>query len=147
MTIAQNPEIAAAYEDVRNDKSETNWLSLEYVSDKKDELKLAKSGSGGLTEFVKELKPDQAAFGYIRVPISNDELSQRTKFVLVCWCGPQVKVMRKAKLGIHKSEVKKVLQAFSIEVMGSDVHDLDEKDIVLQLRKAGGKYHLNCNES
>ncbi|KAJ1987889.1 hypothetical protein H4R33_002659 [Dimargaris cristalligena] len=138
MTVAKNPEIANAYEDVRDDKTATNWLLLEYESDKKDDLKLSKTGEGGLQEFVKELKPDQAAFGYIRVPISNDELSQRTKFVLVCWCGPKVKVMRKAKLGIHKTEVKNVIRTFSIELMGSDIHDFDEKEVVLRLKKAGG---------
>ncbi|KAJ1960868.1 hypothetical protein IWQ62_004068 [Dispira parvispora] len=137
-STSQKPEIATAYNDVRDDKTDTNWLLLEYVSDKVDELTLAQTGTGGLDEFVKHLQPNQAAFGYIRIPISNDELSQRTKFVLVCWCGPQVKVMRKAKLGIHKAEVKNVLRTFSIEIMASDLHDLDEKDVVLKLRKAGG---------
>ncbi|KAJ1650822.1 hypothetical protein IWQ61_008469 [Dispira simplex] len=132
------PEIATAYDDVRDDKTDKNWLLLEYVSDKVDELTLAQTGTGGLGEFVKHLQPNQAAFGYIRIPISNDELSQRIKFVFVCWCGPQVKVMRKAKLGIHKAEVKNVLRTFSIEIMASDLHDLDEKDVVLKLRKASG---------
>lgn len=35
-----------------------------------------------------------------RVKVANDELSQRVKFVLVPWCGPQVKVMRRAKLSV-----------------------------------------------
>jgi hypothetical protein len=59
------------------------------------------SGSGGLPEFLTHLKEDQAGFGYLRMQVGNDNLSQRAKFVLVSWCGPQVKVMRKAKLSVR----------------------------------------------
>jgi hypothetical protein len=67
---------AAAYEDVRNDKTETNFLVMSYPEGK-DELTLLASGSGGLAELSAHLKPDIACFSYIRMTIGNDELSQR----------------------------------------------------------------------
>ncbi|KAK9719255.1 hypothetical protein K7432_004889 [Basidiobolus ranarum] len=102
MPLVSDPEIEAAYEDVRNDKTDTNWLLLTYSENKRDVLEVKSTGTGGLAEFVDNLEPDQAAFGYLRMVISNDELSQRVKFVFVSWCGPSVKVMRKAKLSVSQ---------------------------------------------
>ena len=79
-----------------------------------------------------------AAFGYLRIVLGNDELSQRAKFVLVCWCGAEVKVMRKAKLSVHIADVKRVCKAFAVEVTASVPEELDTKDITLQLQKAMG---------
>ncbi|KAI9500778.1 hypothetical protein GGI25_006291 [Coemansia spiralis] len=139
MGLCDNPEIKQAYEDVRDDKSETTWILLEYdESSKSDVLQVATKGSGNIEELKTHLKEDAAAFGYIRVPMANDELSQRTKFVLISWCGPKAKVMRRAKLGVQKSELKKVLCSFSIEVPADDVADLNAKEILLLLKKAGG---------
>ncbi|KAJ1962601.1 hypothetical protein GGI12_002552 [Dipsacomyces acuminosporus] len=138
MGLCDNPEINEAYNDVRNDKSDTNWLLLEFVDDRKDELKVGGAGAGGLEELKSKLKEDFAAFGYVRMTMSNDELSQRTKFVFISWCGPRTRVMRKAKLGVQKCELQKVLRTFSIEVNSSEPNDLNSDDILLQLRKAGG---------
>ncbi|KAJ1826080.1 hypothetical protein LPJ56_002366, partial [Coemansia sp. RSA 2599] len=132
------PEIQDAYNDVRNDKTETNWLLLEFVGGRKDELKVASTGSDGLPGLIQNLKPDTAAFGYVRMVMANDELSQRTKFVLLTWCGPDTPVMRKAKLSVQKADVKNVLRAFSIEVAASDSSELEEESILLQLKRAGG---------
>ena len=102
------------------------------------------SGTGGLDEFKGKLKDDQPAFGFLRITIGNDELvsvillypaiqhqsirspilnhnvshkqSKRAKFVLVSWCGPQVKVMRKAKLSVHIADVKSVIKNFAVEI-------------------------------
>ncbi|KAJ3224165.1 hypothetical protein HK099_000156 [Clydaea vesicula] len=114
-----NSDATTAYEDVRDDKSATNWLLLGYVDDKKDDLSLVGTGSGGLTELKTFLKPDQANFGYIRVTVGNDEL-------------------RKAKLSVHISDVKNVLKAFAIEIAACDLEDLDSKKVDLLVKKAMG---------
>ncbi|KAJ1837063.1 hypothetical protein LPJ73_007520 [Coemansia sp. RSA 2703] len=113
-------------------------MLLEFVDDRKDELKVACTGSTGLDGLKSELKDNAAAFGYIRMAMANDELSQRTKFVFVAWCGPQTRVMRRAKLSVQKAEVKNVLRNFSIEIAASETSELDAKSIMLQLKKAGG---------
>ncbi|EGF79454.1 hypothetical protein BATDEDRAFT_89530 [Batrachochytrium dendrobatidis JAM81] len=131
-------DIGAAYEDVRNDKSATNWLLLEYVDDKTDVLKVAKTGTGGFAEFKQQLGESKASFGYVRQVVGNDELSKRAKFVLVSWCGTQVKVMRKAKLSVHIADVKSVIKNFAIEISAQSLDDLKDKDIDLLLKKAMG---------
>ena len=54
------------------------------------------------------------------------------------WIGSGVKVMRKAKLGVHSGDVQSVLRSFSIAVPASTLEDLAEQPIVVRLRKAGG---------
>lgn len=85
--ILSDPDIAQAYEDVRSDKSETKWMVLKYESALKDNLKLAQTGSGTIEELCESLGEDEAAYGYVRVKLGNDEYSERTKFVFVVWAG------------------------------------------------------------
>ena len=87
---------------------------------------------------VEQLKEDQAAYGYIRMTVGNDDLSKRSKFVFVTWCGKQVKVMRRAKLSVHISAVKSVLKSFAVEISASEKKEINEKDLTLLLKKAMG---------
>jgi len=98
----------------------------------------AAKARGGLSEFVEQLQDDAAGWGYVRLNMSNDQYSQRVKFVLVSWCGAEVKPMRRAKLSIQISDVKQVLRSFHIEIATSDRDDLDEAKVLLRLRQVGG---------
>ena len=138
MADVQDSTIQEAYDDVRNDKTSTNWLLLNYESERSDKLKLSATGSEGLDELKDKLEEDQASFVYARITYANDKESQRHKFILIIWIGPKVKIMRKAKLSVHRADVKSVLRQFSIEVPASSTEDLNEDSIVVQLRKAGG---------
>ncbi|CAJ0749471.1 24480_t:CDS:2, partial [Entrophospora sp. SA101] len=112
---------------------------IEYESNKSDKLILKAKGTGGLSELVENLNESEAGFAYVRVNVSNDELSVRTKFIFVTWTGSNVKIMRKAKLSVHVSDVKRVLQvAYAIEVNAHEKSELSEREIITQLRKAGG---------
>ena len=86
-SILTDAEIAQAYEDVRDDKSETSWLVLKYESATKDNLKLDSTGTGDISEMCEHLGNDEAAYAYIRMKLGNDEYSERVKFVFVVWAG------------------------------------------------------------
>ena len=132
------PEIAAAYEAVRSDKDETNWLLISYAAAVGNKLTLTKTGTGGLSELAAELDDTQVQYAYARVEYANDAESKRVKFAMIIWIGSSAKVMRKARASIESGEVKKVLSHHSVQVDASDKSDLDEKDIVARLRRAGG---------
>ncbi|KAF8960330.1 ADF-like domain-containing protein [Flammula alnicola] len=138
MADLTDPSISEAYLEVRNDKSETNWLLLDYESDRSDKLKIAQTGTGGLSELKEALDDSKASYAYVRVSYSNDKESTREKFILVVWIGPNCKVMRKAKISVHAADVKNVLRVYSIEVPAREKDDLNEDPIVVRLRKAGG---------
>jgi len=138
MSGANSPDIIAAYDAVRSDKDETTWLIISYASAVGDKLSLAATGTGGLSELATKLDNSQAQYAYVRVEYANDTESKRVKFVLIIWIGEGTKVMRKARVSIESGEVKRVLGHHSIQVDARDKGDLDEKDIVVRLRKAGG---------
>ncbi|KAE8451224.1 hypothetical protein EG329_004388 [Mollisiaceae sp. DMI_Dod_QoI] len=138
MSGADSPEILAAYDAVRSDKDETNWLIISYASAVGDKLKLSETGSGGISELAEKLDPSQAQYAYVRVEYANDTESKRVKFVMVIWIGEGTKVMRKARVSIESGAVKKVLGHHSIQVDAREKGDLKEDDIVKRLRKAGG---------
>ncbi|EKD19142.1 uncharacterized protein L3040_007253 [Drepanopeziza brunnea f. sp. 'multigermtubi'] len=138
MSGVDAPEIKTAYDDVRSDTSETNWLIISYASASGDKLILSETGTGGLPELQSKLDPSQAQYAYVRVEYANDTESKRVKFVLVIWIGEGTKVMRKARVSIESGAVKRVLGHHSIQVDARDKGDLDEGDIVVRLRKAGG---------
>jgi len=138
MADVSDSEISTAYEEVRSNKTDTNWLLLDYEGPKSDKLKLTATGKGGLEELKTHLSDANASFAYVRVSYKNDEESQREKFFLVIWIGNGVKVMRRGKISVHSADVKTVLRTFSIEVAAKDKDDLDEGPIIARLRKAGG---------
>ncbi|KAI1505722.1 hypothetical protein F5X99DRAFT_367461 [Biscogniauxia marginata] len=138
MSGVDSPEILAAYDAVRSDKDETNWLLISYASAVGDKLVLSATGTGGLPELTSKLDDGQAQYGYVRVEYANDTESRRVKFALVIWIGESTKVMRKARVSIESGAVKRVLAHHSIQVDARDKGDLEEKDIVARLRKAGG---------
>ncbi|SGY43943.1 BQ5605_C001g00088 [Microbotryum silenes-dioicae] len=156
MADVPSPDIAAADEDVRNDNE----------GDKSDKLNLTATGTGvrsilnqerswNLGDRVLMLcfrnrvwrnsRPSSRMRG-LASPMrgssvytySNDKESTRDKFIFITYIGSGVRVMRKAKISVHKSEVQKALRAFSIEVQAENEDDLDEGPIVTRLRKAGG---------
>jgi hypothetical protein len=90
--ILSDADISKAYEDVRSDKSETTWLVLKYESATKDNLKLAASGTGDIAEMVETFGDDEAAYGYVRMKLGNDEYSERVKFAFVVWAGTSIGV-------------------------------------------------------
>jgi len=138
MADVSDPKIDEAYQDVRSDKSETNWLLLDYESERSDKLALTATGLGGLEELREHLDDTKASFAYARIQYANDKESKREKFILITWIGPNCKVMRKAKISVHAADVKAVLRAFSMEIPAREKNDLEEEPIVVKLRKAGG---------
>jgi hypothetical protein len=66
-------------------------------------------GEGGLAELVEQFADDQAQYAYLRV-VSGDSESKRTKFVFISWCGPSVGALKRAKMSVHKADVKKVIK-------------------------------------
>lgn len=138
MSGADSPEIQDAYNKVRDDKDETNWLLISYAAPKGDAVKLTATGTGGLEDLKSHLDDSQAQYAYVRIEYANDTESTRVKFALIIWIGENTGVMRKAKVSIQSGGVKKVLHHHSVQVDARTKSDLDEKDIVVRLRKAGG---------
>jgi len=134
MCDVSNPDVAAAYQEIRTDANATNWILLGYEG---NSIVLQGKGSGGLSEAVNDLKDDQCQYLYLRV-ISGDQESRRTKFVFISWCGEQVGALKRAKMSVHKASVKSVIKDFGIEMHSTNKEDLSEDDLMQRVKKASG---------
>lgn len=84
------------------------------------------------------LDDSQVQYGYVRIEYANDAESTRVKFALIVWIGENTKVMRKARVSVESGEVKRVLSHHSVAITAGDKSELDDKELVARLRKAGG---------
>lgn len=129
-----DPKIVEAYEDVRNDNSESNWLMLGYGSSKKA-LQLYGNGEGGLQEFVEKLVDNEVVYGYVRMKYGD---SARSKFVFITYVPESLSGMSKAKANMHKPSVDSFLKYHHVVVNATTTSDLQEATIQAKLAAAAG---------
>jgi len=127
--------LSDAYTDIRKDSSETNWVCFGYEGNTKIVLK--GKGSGGINEFTNSLTDDECAYGYLKVTTGDAE-SRRTKFVFVSWCGAGVGALKRAKMSVHKADIKKVLKDYAVEMHATTKDELEEEALMTKVKKAGG---------
>jgi len=135
MADVSDSGIKESYEEVVNDKNDTNWLLLGYEGNTK--IVVQGKGSGGLSELVGHLKDDEAQYAYLRVT-TGDEESKRTKFALISWCGENVGALKRAKMSVHKANIKAIITNYAVEIHGTTQDDLSEESVLSKVRKAGG---------
>jgi hypothetical protein len=129
-----DPKVIDAYENVRDDNTDANWLILGYGGSKKT-LQLYGSGDGGLQEFVSKLPAAEVVYGYVRVKYGD---SGRAKFVFVTYVPDSLSGLAKAKANMHKPSVDRFLKYFHIQVNATASADLQEAPIQAKLHAAGG---------
>ena len=128
-----------AYNAVRSDSDPTNWAYLKYTGS--NSIGVGGTGAGGLNELASHFADNDAGYGYLRVTTGDNE-SKRAKFVLIAWCPDNAPIMRKAKVSVHKADVKAVFKEFALEVLASDRGDLNEEKITADVIKAGGANYM-----
>ncbi|KAK5989653.1 Coactosin [Cladobotryum mycophilum] len=129
--------IQEAYERVREDKEDINWILISYAGPTGSMLTLTEAGTGGINELAKKFDKKEVQYGYVRVEYANDKESTRVKFVVVTWIGEECRVMRRAKATAESSAVK-VKFTHHRAITTGDRNELKEEDVVAALRKSGG---------
>jgi hypothetical protein len=141
MSDVSAPEIREAYDDVRNDGSDTNWLLITFEEGSNNKKwALVGKGSGGLEELKSKITPEFLGFGYLRV-VSGDELSKRPKFVFIKYLSKGLKMTVKAQLNVTRGDVEKVLSQINVAVEAETLDELTEDDILQKVQKAGGAHY------
>ena len=140
MSDCSDPAIREAYEEVRNDNNDTNWLLITYAEGSDKVWALLGKGNGGLDELKEHLNEEFRGFGYLRC-ITGDDLSKRAKFVFITYCGDKVRLIHRTKLTVHKADVLRVIDQVSISVDASTPDELTMDDINARLHKAGGAHY------
>uniref|UniRef100_A0A1A8EGV5 Coactosin-like protein n=1 Tax=Nothobranchius kadleci TaxID=1051664 RepID=A0A1A8EGV5_NOTKA len=122
-----------AYNDVRDDATETSWAAFVYEG---STIVPAATGTD-YEEFKKLCKDDTRLFGFVRFT-TGDAMSKRAKFTFLTWIGEDITGLQRAKISTDKTLVKDVVQNFAKEFVISDSRELDQEFLCKELRKAGG---------
>jgi len=132
-TTLDKDNMLAAYEDVRNDSSDTAWAVFKFEGTSV----IVDSTGVDYEEFETKFGDDERAFGFVRV-FTGDELSRRAKFTLITWCGCDVSPLKRAKMSTDKPLIKTVVQSVAVEIQTSEKEEITYDAVKSELCKVGG---------
>eukprot|EP01088_Endostelium_zonatum_P000971 TRINITY_DN11248_c0_g1_i1.p1 TRINITY_DN11248_c0_g1~~TRINITY_DN11248_c0_g1_i1.p1 ORF type:complete len:143 (+),score=28.35 TRINITY_DN11248_c0_g1_i1:48-476(+) len=131
--LIEDPALSQAYQKVRANNGGASYAILNYVS--KEKLGVQAVGNGSIEEGAANFKDDQSQYGFFKVSFRADDDTERTKFVLVTWLGPNVSILQKAKLSVHKPLVKSVFRDCAVEITSSDRSELTSEALTSQIKR------------
>ncbi|RVE66256.1 hypothetical protein OJAV_G00124410 [Oryzias javanicus] len=128
------PALAAAYQEVVDGKSSTNWALFTYEGNSNN-LRLAEKGDGGLEELLEELNSGRVMYAFCRVQDPNSGLP---KYVLINWTGEGVADSRKGLCANHVSSVASFLKGAHVTINARTEDDVEPETILGKVAKASG---------
>lgn len=132
-TSMDKKAIQEAYTEVLGDNNGVDWATFIF-----DGPSLGVTAKGtDFDKFKSCFGVDDRGFGYIRIK-TGDEMSKRSKFILVTWVGPNVSVMKKAKMSTDKALIKEVIQNLSVELQLETLGEFSLEHFKTEVDKAGG---------
>ncbi|XP_060893789.1 drebrin-like b isoform X5 [Labrus mixtus] len=128
------PALTAAFKEVVDEKSSTNWALFTYEGNSND-IRLAEKGDGGLEELVEELNSGKIMYAFCRVQDPNSGLP---KYVLINWTGEGVKDARKGICANHVSSMANFLRGAHVTINARAEEDVEPEVIIQKVAKASG---------
>ncbi|XP_032371670.1 drebrin-like b isoform X8 [Etheostoma spectabile] len=128
------PALTAAFKEVVDEKSNTNWALFTYEGNSND-IRLAEKGDGGLEELVEELNSGKVMYAFCRVQDPNSGLP---KYVLINWTGEGVKDARKGICANHVSSMANFLKGAHVTINARGDEDVEPEVIMQKVAKASG---------
>ncbi|XP_043940331.1 drebrin-like protein isoform X2 [Protopterus annectens] len=135
--------LQAAYKDVWDEKSKTNWALFTYEGNTND-IRLAGSGDGGLEELVEELSSGKVMYAFCRVQDPNSGLP---KYVQINWTGEGVSDLRKGTCANHVSTMTNFLKGAHVTINARAEEDVEPDSIMEKVAKASGANYNFHKES
>ncbi|KAM4037147.1 drebrin-like protein isoform 1-T1 [Anomaloglossus baeobatrachus] len=126
--------LQAAYKDVVDGKTKTDWALFTYEGNSND-IRLAGTGDGGLEELVDELSSGKVMYAFCRVQDPNSGLP---KYVLINWTGEGVNDARKGVCANHVSTLANFLKGAHVTINARADEDVEPDVIVEKVAKASG---------
>ncbi|CAB1439576.1 unnamed protein product [Pleuronectes platessa] len=126
--------LMAAYKEVVDGKTNTNWALFTYEGNS-NEIRLAEKGDGGLEEMVEELNSGKVMYAFCRVEDPNSGLP---KYVLINWTGEGVKDTRKGFCANHVSSMANFLKGAHVTINARGDDDVEPQTILAKVSTASG---------
>uniref|UniRef100_A0A8C6S816 Drebrin-like b n=1 Tax=Neogobius melanostomus TaxID=47308 RepID=A0A8C6S816_9GOBI len=128
------PALTAAYKEVVDEKSDTNWALFTYEGNT-DDIRLAAKGDGGLEEMIEDLSSGKVMYAFCRVQDPNSGLP---KYVLINWTGEGVKDARKGICANHVLTMANFLKGAHVTVNARADEDVEPEVVMDKVAKASG---------
>ncbi|KAI5644189.1 cofilin/tropomyosin-type actin-binding protein domain-containing protein [Phthorimaea operculella] len=125
--------LIAAWKDVLDEKSDTDWALFGYDGMSND-LKFVGKGNGGLAELTDDLNSGKIQYAFLKVDIPDGNIS---KYVLINWQGEGAPTVRKGTCANHIKHVSQFFTGFHLTLHARTEDDLDEKVVLEKVSKAG----------
>ncbi|XP_018788227.1 PREDICTED: drebrin-like protein [Bactrocera latifrons] len=129
-------QIVAAWNDVLDDKSSTNW-SLYGYEGQTNELKVVGSGEGGVEELCEDLNSGKIMYAFVRI---EDPKTGLKKFLLINWQGEGAPVLRKGTCANHIHDVAKLLSGAHLTINARNEDDIDVERLLKKLSAVSSTY-------
>ncbi|KAM3960736.1 actin binding protein 1 [Aphomia sociella] len=133
--------LLAAWKDVLDEKTETNWALFGYDGMSND-LKFISKGDGGLIELIDDFNSGKIQYAFLKVDVPNGSIS---KYVLINWQGEGAPTVRKGTCANHIKYVAQLFTGFHLTMHARTEDDLDEKVLLDKLAKAGSTFNFKTS--
>ena len=127
--------IQPVVKDVRDDKTDTNYLIMTYES--KNVITIKSTGTGDIDGLHADLNDDEVQYVLFRF-LSGDQESRRVKFIFLTYIGPNVGGMTKGRVAAHKPDVQAMLGQSHLQISTDDRDEFSAKEVADKIKKAAG---------
>ncbi|XP_044735243.1 drebrin-like protein B [Chrysoperla carnea] len=135
INLDKNKEsLKAAWKDVLNDKTDTNWAIFGYEGQTND-LKVVSTGSGGIEEMIEDLNSGKIMYAFLKV---DDPKTTLPKYVLVNWQGEGANIVRKGTCANHVRDVANFFSGAHVTMNARNEEDLEPQIVIDKVAKSTG---------
>ncbi|XP_028323286.1 drebrin isoform X5 [Gouania willdenowi] len=117
--------LLTAYHDVIDEASDTDWALYTYEDDTND-LTLASSGGGGLTEITLTFDSARVMYGFCSL---KEPKAALPRYILINWVGDDVPDARKCACASHVATIADFFQGVEVIVNASSLEDVEPSAI------------------
>ncbi|XP_063232985.1 drebrin-like protein [Bacillus rossius redtenbacheri] len=126
--------LLAAWKEVVDDKSKTDWALFGYEGQSND-LKVVSKGAGGVEEMAEDLNSGQIMYAFCRV---TDPKTSLPKCVLITWQGEGAPLVRKGTCANHVRDVASFFKGAHVTLNARTEEDVDPQLIIEKVAKSTG---------
>jgi len=107
------------------------------VSDDKKSIIVDKKGDISQTygHFISALPTNDCRYGVVNFEYNTESDGKRSKIVFFNWAPETAPIKSKMVYAGTKNDLKKALVGLSIEIQGTDLAEVDEKEVLLKLQQ------------
>lgn len=128
----------AAWKDVTNEKSETNWAIFGYQG-QTNVLTLVDTGEDGIEELRDVFNPNKIMYAFCKV---EDPKTSLTKYVLFNWQGESAPGTRKGACAMHLPDVARFLAGSHLTISLRNEDEVEEDQILEKVSKTSSAFNF-----